>query len=73
MRGELRRGDRANVIALSMDPTDALVEALMPIVFGSEPFEPLEHRHLRLVTPTLPAQPSGWGVSTTGQRKCSEP
>jgi hypothetical protein len=23
----------------------------MPIVFGSEPLEPLEHRHLRLVTP----------------------
>ena len=24
------------------DPTDALAEALMPIVFGSEPLEPLE-------------------------------
>jgi hypothetical protein len=33
------------------DPTDALAEALMPIVFGSEPLEPLEHSHLRLVTP----------------------
>ncbi|MFN9548044.1 MAG: hypothetical protein ACK6AD_13450 [Cyanobacteriota bacterium] len=40
---------------MPIDPTDALVEALMPIVFGSEPLEPLEpleHRHLRLVTPS---------------------
>ncbi|MFN9660623.1 MAG: hypothetical protein ACK6BC_09675 [Cyanobacteriota bacterium] len=33
---------------MPFDPTEALVEALMPIVFGSEP---LDHRHLHLVTP----------------------
>jgi hypothetical protein len=38
---------------MPIDPIAALVEALMPIVFGSEPLEPLEHRQHRLVTPAL--------------------